>query len=115
MLRQTLNDTLKSAMRDKQSRAVATLRLILAALKDKDIAARANGVSDGIEDSEILSMLQSMIKQRQESIKAYEDGGRPELAAQEAEEIVIIKGFLPAALEGDALLAVIDEDRKSVV
>ena len=109
MLRQTLNDTLKSAMRDKQSRAVATLRLILAALKDKDIAARANGVSDGIEDSEILSMLQSMIKQRQESIKAYEDGGRPELAAQEAEEIVIIKGFLPAALEGDALLAAIDE------
>ncbi|MEK9594614.1 MAG: GatB/YqeY domain-containing protein [Rhodospirillaceae bacterium] len=109
MLRQTLNDTLKSAMRDKQSRAVATLRLILAALKDKDIAARANGVSDGIEDSEILSMLQSMIKQRQESIKAYEDGGRPELAAQEAEEIAIIKGFLPAALEGDALLAVIDE------
>ena len=109
MLRQTLSDALKTAMRDKEGRTVATLRLIIAALKDKDIAARATDGDDQIDDSEILAMLQSMIKQRQESVKAFEEGGRPELAAQENEEIGIIRGFLPAQLEGEALTAAIDE------
>ena len=96
-------------MRDKEGRTVATLRLIIAALKDKDIAARASDGDDQIDDNEILSMLQSMIKQRQESVKAFEEGGRPELAAQENEEIGIIRGFLPAQLEGEALTAAIDD------
>ena len=109
MLRQTLSDALKTAMRDKEGRTVATLRLIIAALKDKDIAARASDGDDHIDDNEILAMLQSMIKQRQESVKAFEDGGRPELAAQENEEIGIIRGFLPAQLEGEALTAAIDD------
>ena len=65
MLRQTLSDALKTAMRDKEGRTVATLRLIIAALKDKDIAARAGDSDDQIDDNEILAMLQSMIKQRQ--------------------------------------------------
>ena len=108
MLRQTLSDALKTAMRDKEGRTVATLRLIIAALKDKDIAARASDGDDQIDDNEILAMLQSMIKQRQESVKAFEEGGRPELAAQENEEIGIIRGFLPAQLEGEALTAAID-------
>lgn len=109
MLRQTLSDALKTAMRDKEGRTVATLRLIIAALKDKDIAARASDGDDQIDDNEILAMLQSMIKQRQESVKAFEEGGRPELAAQENEEIGIIRGFLPAQLEGEALTAAIDD------
>ena len=109
MLRQTLSDALKTAMRDKEGRTVATLRLIIAALKDKDIAARASDGDDQIDDNEILAMLQSMIKQRQESVKAFEEGQRPELAAQENEEIGIIRGFLPAQLEGEALTAAIDD------
>ena len=109
MLRQTLSDALKTAMRDKEGRTVATLRLIIAALKDKDIAARASDGDDQIDDNEILAMLQSMIKQRQESVKAFEEGGRPELAAQENEEIGIIRGFLPAQLEGEAMTAAIDD------
>ena len=109
MLRQTLSDALKTAMRDKEGRTVATLRLIIAALKDKDIAARASDGDDQIDDNEILAMLQSMIKQRQESVKAFAEGGRPELAAQENEEIGIIRGFLPAQLEGEALTAAIDD------
>ena len=109
MLRQTLSDALKTAMRDKEGRTVATLRLIIAALKDKDIVARATDGDDQIDDNELLAMLQSMIKQRQESVKAFEEGGRPELAAQENEELGIIRGFLPAQLEGEALTAAIDD------
>jgi uncharacterized protein YqeY len=95
MLRQQLNDALKAAMLSKEARAVSTVRLILAALKDRDIAARPKGQADGISDDEILSLLQSMIKQRRESIALYEQGNRLELAQQEAEEIAIIERFLP--------------------
>ena len=77
------------------------MRLISAALKDRDIAARGNGNQDGIGDDEILLMMQAMIKQRNESAKMYRDGGHPELAEAEEAEITIITGFLPAQL-GDA-------------
>lgn len=99
MLRQTLNEALKDAMRAKNSRAVATVRLILAALKDRDIAARGTGNQDGIDDATILAMLQTMVKQRRESITMYEQGGRVELAQQEREEIEVIEGFLPKQLD----------------
>ncbi|GEO38909.1 hypothetical protein GGE65_003917 [Skermanella aerolata] len=95
MFRTRLNEALKEAMRAKNPRAVSTLRLILAALKDRDIAARGRGVTDGIDEEEILSMLQTMIKQRREAISLYEQGGRLELAEQEREEIGIIETFLP--------------------
>ena len=98
MLRQQLNDALKTAMLGRDTRTVSTVRLILAALKDRDIAARPRGVADGIGDDEILQMLQSMMKQRRESISLYEQGGRLELAQQEADEIAIIERFLPAQL-----------------
>ncbi|OAN49649.1 glutamyl-tRNA amidotransferase [Paramagnetospirillum marisnigri] len=98
MLRRQLNDALKTAMLGKDARSVSTLRLILAALKDRDIAARPKGQADGIGDEDILQLLQSMIKQRRESITMYEQGGRPELAKQEAEEIVVIERFLPAQM-----------------
>ncbi|MFV3127898.1 GatB/YqeY domain-containing protein [Niveispirillum sp. KHB5.9] len=99
MLRQTLNEALKDAMRAKNSRAVATVRLILAALKDRDIAARGTGNQDGIDDAALLAMLQTMVKQRRESITMYEQGGRVELAQQEREEIEIIEAFLPKQLD----------------
>ena len=101
MLRQQLNDALKTAMLAKDARTVSTVRLILAALKDRDIAARPKGVTDGIGDEEILGLLQSMIKQRRESISLYEQGGRPELAQQEQDEINIIERFLPVQMSDE--------------
>lgn len=119
MLRTRLNDALKAAMKAKETRTIATIRLILAALKDRDIAARGKGNLEGIDDDGILAMLQSMIKQRRESIALYENGGRVELARQEAEEITVIEQFLPRQLGEDemaeAIMAVIqDVEAKSL-
>lgn len=107
-LREELNNTLKEAMKAKESVSVSTVRLILAALKDRDLSARAKGQSEGVSDSDILSMLQTMIKQRNESLKTYRDAKRDDLADREAAEITIIQKFLPAQLEGSELNAVID-------
>ena len=101
MLREKFKELLKDAMKSRNERATATLRLIQAALKDRDIAARGRGKMDGIDEAEILSMLQTMIKQRRESIEHFEKGGRLELAQQEQEEIAVIEGFLPKQM-GDA-------------
>lgn len=113
MLRQTLTESLKDAMRAKNTRTVATVRLILAALKDRDIAARGTGNQEGIDDGAILSMLQTMVKQRRESITMYEQGGRPELAQQEKEEIDVIETFLPKPFDEaetqEAIAALITE------
>lgn len=103
MLRERLNDELKKAMLAKDQRATATLRLILAALKDRDIAARSKGSMEGIGEDEILSMLQTMVKQRRESIEMYRKGGREELASQEEDEIAVIEGFLPAQMDDAAM------------
>lgn len=108
MLRSRLSDALKVAMKAKESLTVATIRLTLAALKDRDIAARSKGNMEGVPDDEILSMFQSMIKQRRESVDMYEKGGRPELAKKEALEIEIIKTFLPEQLDDAAVAAAID-------
>jgi uncharacterized protein YqeY len=114
MLRERLNEALKKAMLAKEQRATATLRLILAALKDRDIAARGKGQTDGIGEDEILSMLQTMIKQRRESIEMYRKGGRTKLAEQEAEEIGIIEGFLPEQMDEAAIEAAIRQTIDSV-
>jgi uncharacterized protein len=95
MLRSSLRDALKSAMKEKDSTAVSTIRLILAALKDRDIAARSHGNTDGVPDAEILTLLQSMVKQRHESAALYEQGGRKDLSDQELSEIEVIRRFLP--------------------
>jgi uncharacterized protein YqeY len=92
---------MRTALKDQDKRALSTVRLIMAALKDRDIAARGKGNTEGIGDDEILQMLQTMVKQRRDSIEMYEKGGRLELAEQEAEEITIIERFLPQQL-GDA-------------
>ena len=107
MLRKQLSDALKTAMLAKDSRRVSTVRLILAALKDRDIAARPKGLADGIGEDEIRQMLQSMIKQRRESITLYEQGNRPELAKQEADEIVIIETFLPRQMDEAEIVAAV--------
>jgi uncharacterized protein YqeY len=95
MLREAFGERLKQAMRAKDVRTLSTVRLILAGLKERDVAARGSGNQEGIPDPEILRLLQGMIKQRRESIALYRQGNRPELAQQEEEEIVIIESFLP--------------------
>ncbi len=97
-MRENIAAAMKQALKDKDQAALGTVRLIMAAIKDRDIAARGNGNSDGITDDDILGLLQTMIKQRTESGRMYQDGGRPELAAAEEAEIVIITDFLPAQL-----------------
>ena len=108
MLRTRLSDALKTSMKGRDAKSTAALRLILAALKDRDIVARAKGDRDGISDDEVLGMLQSMIKQRRESIALYEKGGRMELAQQEAEEIAVIEEFLPEQMGADEMVAAIE-------
>jgi uncharacterized protein YqeY len=107
MLRARFNEALKTAMKSKHERGVATLRLILAALKDRDIAARGKGNQDGISDEEVAQMLRSMIKQRRESIDLYEQGGRVELAEQERQEIAIIEEFLPRQMSAEETSAAV--------
>ncbi len=105
--REEFNAALKTALKNKDQTATATIRLMLAALKDRDIAARGQGKADGIDESEILSMLQSMIKQRQESAKTYCDAGREELAEREEAEIEVIQGFMPTQLSDEDVNAAI--------
>jgi len=108
MLRDQITQKTKDAMRAKDAIPLSTLRLIQAALKDRDIAARSKGNTQGIADDEILSMLQSMIKQRRDSMDMYEKGGRPELAEREGLEISVIEVFLPTQMDEDEVQAAID-------
>jgi len=103
MLRDQLNTALKEAMKAKDEVGLRTLRLILAALKDRDIAARPSGNTEGIGPDEILGMLQSMIKQRHDSIEMYKQGNREDLAASEAAEVSVITQFLPTQLSDDEI------------
>lgn len=109
MLRQQLTEALKVALKAREARAVSTLRLILAALKDRDIAARPKGNTEGIDDAEIIELLHRMVRQRRESIGLFEQGGRLELAQQEAEEIAVIERFLPKQLDEAATDAAVSE------
>src|SRR4029078_4509236 len=101
-LRAQLNDAMKEAMKAKDAKRLATVRLMLAALKDRNIAARSETSRDLLGDDEILSLLAKMIKQREESATAFDAGNRPELAAGEREEIAIIRGFMPAPMDDAA-------------
>lgn len=99
MLRQTLTESLKTAMREKNTQALTTIRTIQSTIKDKDIANRTQS-PDGITDTEILAVLQGMIKQRRDSITQFTAGNRPDLAENEQNEIAIIETFLPKQLDG---------------
>ena len=99
MLREALTERMKTALRAKDTRTLSTVRLILAALKQKDIEARPSGNAAGIGEAEIQRLMQGMIKQRRESIELYQKGNRPELAQQESEEIAVIESFLPQQMD----------------
>jgi uncharacterized protein YqeY len=107
-MRETISDALKAATKAQDKRRVSTLRLVVAAIKDRDIAARGLGKSQAT-DAELLELFARMIKQREESEKIYRDAGRADLAGQEAEEIAIIREFLPAQLsDADTESAIAD-------
>ena len=107
MLRERFNEVLKEAMRAKDQPKVGTIRMIMAGVKDRDIAARPKGNSTGIDDGEILNLLRSMIKQRQESIEMYRQGGRQELVDKEAAEILVIESFMPTQMDETEIRAAV--------
>jgi len=109
MLREKLTEAMKDAMRAKDQAALGTIRLILAKLKDVDIAARTEASREGVADDKILSMMQGMIKQRNESISLYEKGGRTDLADKEKVEIAVIERFLPQQMDEAAVEAAVRE------
>jgi hypothetical protein len=108
MLREQITEAMKDAMRAREPETLSTVRMILAGIKDKDIAARPGGNATGIGDPEILSLLQSMVKQRRESVALYRQGNRADLVAKEEGEIAVIERFLPKQMdtaETDAAIA----------
>ncbi|MEH6830595.1 GatB/YqeY domain-containing protein [Sulfitobacter sp.] len=107
-LRTRIATDLKQAMKDKAAERLSTLRLVNAAIKDKDIDARAEGNDDGVGDAEVLAILGKMAKQRLESARAYEEGGRLDLAERERAEIVVIEEFLPRQLDDAETKAAVD-------
>ncbi len=106
-MRAQLNRAMKDAMRARDTVTLRTIRLILAAIKDRDIAARGQGNADGIGDAEIRDLLDKMIRQREESSRFYEEAGRVESVEEELREIAVIRSFLPAPLDADAQLAAV--------
>jgi uncharacterized protein len=113
LLREELKKSMQDAMRAKEKIKLATLRLTLAAIKDRDIAARVEDQSEDDDNAIVQGILSKMIKQRRDSIVAYEEGGRAELAEREREEIDVIQAFLPRQLSDDetrnAVKSIVDE------
>jgi uncharacterized protein YqeY len=107
-LRASIMAATKRAMKDKAANRLSTLRLISAAIKDRDIAARAEGNDEGVGDDELMAILGKMTRQRSESAKTYEEAGRIDLAERELEEITVIEEFLPRQLDDDEVDAAID-------
>lgn len=107
-LRTRITTALKQAMKDKAAERLSTLRLVNAAIKDKDISARATGNDEGVPEGEVLAILGKMAKQRLESARAYEEGGRLDLAERERSEIEVIEEFLPRQLNADETKAAVD-------
>jgi uncharacterized protein YqeY len=107
-LRDRIGTGLKQAMRDKDATRLSTLRLINAAIKDQDIALRGDGRGEGVDEAGVLAILGKMVKQRTESARAYEEGGRLELAEKERAEIAVIEDFLPQRLSDAQVTAAIE-------
>ena len=108
-LRSRVAGALKDAMKAKDAERLSTLRLINAAIKDRDIALRGDERDAGVSDDEVLQILGKMVKQRQESARAYEEGGRLELAEKERGEIVVIEEFLPRQLDDDEVASAVEK------
>jgi uncharacterized protein YqeY len=113
-LRDTINDRLKAAMKAGDKRRVSTLRLVLAAVKDRDIEGRTSGPDAGVGDEQIVEVLAKMVKQRQESLEIYEKAGRDDLAQQEREEIAIIQGYMPTQLSAEDMRSAVAAVLKDV-
>ena len=107
-LRATLQAATKDAMKAKDSARLSTLRLIGAAIKDREIAARVGDGDGTLSEADLIAILSKMVKQRQESARAYEEGGRIELAEREQDEIAVIQSYLPRQLDPDETAAAID-------
>ena len=108
-MRSTIDAAMKNAMREKQAVRLSTLRLVNAAIKERDIALRGSGGdASGVDDTEIMALLGKMIKQREDSAQQYENGGRLELAAREQDEIAIIREFLPEPMDDAAVSAAVE-------
>lgn len=106
-IRTQLNTDLKTALKAKDQTTMSTIRLIVAAIKERDIGERGKGHAEGILDNDILSLLQTMIKQRKESAKIYLEAGRPELADREEQEIIVIEKFLPKQMNDNELASAV--------
>ena len=113
MLRDDLQNALIEAMKEKDMPVVSAVRMIIAGLKEKDVEARGKG-KEKADDTELLSMMQTMIKQRNESVKIYIEGNRPELAEKEQAEIKVIERFLPKQLSDEEVLSIVKETISSV-
>lgn len=107
-LRDRVMAEMKQAMKDKNTTRVSTLRLINAAIKDRDIAARGEGRDEGVSDADVLAILGKMVKQRQESARQYEEAGRFDLAEREQIEIGVIEDFLPRQLNDDEVAKAVE-------
>jgi uncharacterized protein YqeY len=107
-MQEQFSEALKAAVKSQDKIRIATLRLITAAIKDRDIAARTADNRDGVSDEEILQVLAKMVKQRHEAATTYEEAGRLELAEQERSEIAVIEEFMPSQLDEDAMSAAVD-------
>ena len=108
-LRSRINTAMKQAMKDKSAERLSTIRLINAAIKDRDIAARTEGKENGVGDDEVLAILAKMTKQRQESAKTYEEAGRLDLSERELAEIKVIEEFLPRQLTNSEIQSAVIE------
>ena len=113
-MRTRVTDALKDAMKSKEADRLSTLRLINAAIKDKDIALRGEGDDKVVTDADVLAIMGRMVKQRQESARAYDEGGRIELAEKERAEIKVIEDFLPKQLSEEETEAAVDAAIASV-
>ena len=107
-IRQQISDDLKTAQKAQDRCTTGTLRLVSAALKDRDIAARTNGAGNPIPDEQILELLAKMVRQREEAAEQYRAGDRPELAEKEEAEIAVIRRFMPRQLSPEDIEAVVD-------
>ena len=106
-LRQKINDALKTAMRERDKARLSTLRLVSAAIKDRDIELRGQGDDVTLSEDDILMILGKMVKQRRESARAYEEGGRLEMAEKERQEISVIEEFMPRKLSDEETRAAV--------
>ena len=107
-MQERFSEALKAALKSQDKVRISTLRLINAAIKDRDIADRTDNGGEGVSEEVVLEILAKMIKQRQESLTAYEQAGRLDLADQERNEIVVIKEFMPRQLDDDEIVAAVD-------